>query len=57
MPNKRLHKKIAYLEFVNDQLEAELKNLDSLLRDTGFPNGLESVKEVALQMMEEDFEE
>jgi hypothetical protein len=48
--------KIAHLESVNDQLESELANIDQLLRSTGFPNGIESAKEVALQVLEEGWE-
>ena len=48
-----LQNKIAHLESVNDQLDTELTQLDGLLRSTGFPNGIESVKEVALQVIED----
>ena len=49
-------KRIAYLEFVNDQLLTELKYVDQLLRSIGFPEGLETVKKAAreIQDMEED---
>ncbi|MCB1134776.1 MAG: hypothetical protein KDK78_00795 [Chlamydiia bacterium] len=49
-------KRIAYLEFVNDQLLTELKYVDQLLRSIGFPEGLETVKKAAreIQEMEEE---
>lgn len=48
---KQLNKKIAYLEFVQDQLETEITELDGLLRSVGFPEGLASVKEVAQELL------
>lgn len=51
MTKAQLYKKIAYLEFVQDQLETEITELDSLLRSVGFPQGLSSVKEVAQELL------
>lgn len=51
-----LIKKIAYLEFVHDQLETEISEVDRLLKSVGFPRGLESAKEVALELLESDRE-
>jgi hypothetical protein len=48
-----LEKKINRLEFMNDQLEAELIYVDILLKSVGFPHGLTSAKEVALELLEE----
>lgn len=53
MNKKQLEQKIARLEFVHDQLETELVYLDRLLRLVGFPQGVESAKEVALELLEE----
>jgi hypothetical protein len=53
MNKGQLQQKIARLEFVHDQLEAELLYVDRLLRSVGFPRGLESAKEVALDLIEE----
>ena len=53
MENTKLHKKLAYLEFVNDQLTSEVAYLDTLLKEVGFKNGIDSVKEVAHEMIEE----
>ncbi len=51
MNKAQMNKKIAYLEFVQDQLETELTELDSLLRSVGFPEGLASVKAVAQELL------
>jgi hypothetical protein len=53
MNKTQLQKKIANLEFVHDQLEAEILYLDRLLKLVGFPRGLASAKEVALELLEE----
>lgn len=52
----QLMKKIAYLEFVHDQLETEVNYIDELLRSVGFPRGLTSAKEVALELLETEEE-
>ncbi len=52
MNKAKLAKKIAYLEFVQDQLESELMYVDELLKSVGFPRGLVSAKEVAIEMLE-----
>ncbi|MCB1111421.1 MAG: hypothetical protein H7A37_01365 [Chlamydiales bacterium] len=51
--NQPLEKKIAQLEFEQDQLITELSYVDQLLRSVGFPQGLESVKETAKEMLNE----
>ncbi len=51
MTKAQLEKKIARLEFVYDQLEAELLYVDQLLQAVGFPHGLASAKEVALDLL------
>jgi hypothetical protein len=51
---EQILKKIAYMEFVHDQLSAELEEIDSLLKQIGFPNGLESARLVALEMIQEE---
>lgn len=56
MTKKELYKKISYLEFVNDQLNAELDYLDNVLKSIGFPKGLESAKLIAKHMIEEENE-
>lgn len=47
---KLLEKKVDELEFINDQLTAELDYLDVLLRGIGFEDGLQSLKEAALEV-------
>lgn len=54
MTKKQLEKKIAYLEFVHDQLETELMDVNELLKSVGFPRGLDSAKEVALELLSTD---
>jgi hypothetical protein len=53
MNKVQLQQKIARLEFAHDQLETELTYVDTLLKSVGFPRGLASAKEVALELLEE----
>jgi hypothetical protein len=53
MELRELEKKLAYLEFVNDQLMSEIRYVDELLRLVGFTNGLETVKAAAREMVDE----
>lgn len=53
MNKTQLQQKIARLEFIHDQLETELTYVDTLLKSVGFPRGLDSAKEVALELLEE----
>lgn len=48
--------RIAYLEFENDQLVAEIRYLDKLLRAIGFPEGLSTVKEAATEIRDSEGE-
>lgn len=50
----QLEKKIAYLEFVNDQLLTEIQHIDHLLRAIGFPDGLQTIKNAAQEVIEEE---
>lgn len=52
MTKQELLKKIANLEFANDQLVAELAYIDQLMRQVGFTDGLESLKATALELYE-----
>lgn len=54
MELRELEKKLAYLEFVNDQLMSEIRYVDELLRLVGFTNGLETVKAAAREMVDEE---
>lgn len=53
MKNKELLSKIASLETINDQLSAEIQYLDTIARELGFAEGLKTLKEAALEMIEE----
>lgn len=55
MPQKPdLLKKLAELESVNDQLQAELRELDRLMKEIGFPEGISTLKKAASEILEED---
>jgi len=51
---QKLLQKIAYLEFVNDQLSTELSYVDRLLRAVGFTEGLTTVKQAAQELALQD---
>lgn len=57
MTKGQLRKKIAYLEFVHDQISTEMDHVDKLLKEIGFPNGLRSAKMVAIELLKEKNEE
>lgn len=57
MEYSEIQRRIARLEFINDQLASELAEVDTLLRMAGFPHGIESAKKVALELLENGFEE
>lgn len=52
MDHKALAQKVAYLEFVNDQLLSELHYVDQLLRIVGFPEGLQTIKDAAKEVIQ-----
>ena len=54
MEQQQLLQKIAYLEFVNDQLVSEIDYVDSLLKIIGFPDGLETIKSAAQEVIDEE---
>lgn len=54
MEIKELEKKVAYLEFVNDQLMSEIHYIDELLRQVGFADGLASVKSAAEEVSDDE---
>ena len=57
MKKEDLTKKIAQLEFANDQLVSELAYLDQLMRQVGFTDGLESLKLTAKELYDHAGEE
>jgi hypothetical protein len=49
-----LLKRISELESLNDQMMTELRYLDKLLKNVGFEEGLQTLKQVAEEMIDED---
>ncbi len=56
MNKAELLKKLAELESINDQLQAELRELDRMLKELGFPEGLQTLKEAGEEVLEEERE-
>jgi len=54
---EELKRKISELESINDQLSAELRYLDNLLKEVGFEDGLVTLKFAAIELLEEEREE
>ncbi len=54
---EELKRRVSELESVNDQLIAELRYLDQLLREIGFEEGLITLKFAALELLDEDEED
>ena len=54
MTKEQLIKKFSELESINDQLQAEIRYLDDLLREVGFEEGLKTLKFAARELIEED---
>jgi hypothetical protein len=54
MTKEQMFKKISELESINDQLQAEIRYLDQLLRDVGFEEGLKTLKFAAQEMIDQD---
>lgn len=54
MQRDELLKKLAELESINDQLQAELRDLDKMMKDLGFPEGLLTLKEAAKEILEDE---
>lgn len=57
MEREELEKKLAALESINDQLMTELTFVDSLMRSIGFTHGLETIKGVAHEILNETIEQ
>ena len=51
MDKEQYEKKIAQLESLNDQLQAEFTNLDVVLKELGFEKGIITLKEAAKEML------
>ena len=54
MTREELLKRVSELESLNDQLVAEIRYLDNLLREVGFEDGLKTLKFAAKELIEED---
>lgn len=54
MEKEQLLKKISELESMNDQLGAEIRYLDQLLRKVGFAQGLKTLKFAANELLQEN---
>ena len=54
MKEKTLLKKIAKLESINDQLASELAYLERLAKSLGFAEGLKTLKEAALELLQQE---
>ncbi len=52
MNKDQLEAQIARLESINDHLETEITYIDDLLRLSGFSQGIQSLKDVAIEMIE-----
>jgi hypothetical protein len=53
---EQMKKRISELESINDQLSAELRYLDNLLKEVGFEEGLTTLKFAAIELLEEEEE-
>ena len=49
-----LLKKMSELESMNDQLLAEIRYLDELMREIGFEDGLKTLKVAAEEILEQE---
>ena len=52
MEEDKLLKKIAKLESICDQLQAEMRYLDRLLIEVGFEEGLKTLKAAAIELID-----
>ncbi len=57
MTTNHLERKIAKLESLCDQLQAERSYLDTILKEIGFEEGLKTLKEAALEMLDRKSDE
>lgn len=50
----QVHQKLARLEFLNDQLYAELEFINELLHTLGFPEGIATIKAIAQEVLSDE---
>jgi len=53
MKKKDLINKVARLETMNDQLQAEIEYLDNIARELGFVDGITTLKSAARELLKE----
>ncbi len=51
---KQLQAKIAYLECQMDLLETEMSDLNEMLLQCGFPEGIKTLKETVTELLTQD---
>ncbi len=56
MQKPHLLKKLAELESLNDQLQAEIRELDRLMKEIGFSEGLSTLKKAAVEILDDSQE-
>ncbi|NGX45321.1 MAG: hypothetical protein K940chlam2_00469 [Chlamydiae bacterium] len=54
---QELLRRISELESINDQLTAELRYLNQLLKEVGFEEGLVTLKAAAIELLQQDIDE
>jgi recombinational DNA repair protein (RecF pathway) len=52
MEEKQLLQRIAKLESLCDQLQSERNTIDMLLKELGFEEGLKTLKEAAIELLD-----
>ena len=52
MNDKQLQSKIGKLESLCDQLQSERNTIDKILKDLGFEEGLKTLKDAAIELLE-----
>lgn len=57
MSKEEMLRKISELESINDQLHAEIRYLDRLLKKAGFADGLKTLKIAAQELISENHQD
>ena len=57
MSKEEMMKRISELESINDQLQAEIRYLDKLLKKAGFVEGIKTMKSAAEELIIEQQQE
>ncbi|MEN9343911.1 MAG: hypothetical protein RLZZ453_698 [Chlamydiota bacterium] len=57
MSKEEMLRKISELESINDQLHAEIRYLDRLLKKAGFADGLKTLKVAAQELISENHQD